>query len=398
MNVPMRNFRRWMIVTLHVAAVTGSAFAAQINTSGRLEISADDGSFSARVTGRLFMDTNFYMGGDDNKQLTSGSFARSARIGLEGNFHEYEYAVESDFADETSQLKDGYLRRILGPGKIMAGQFKVLEGLEQKTSGEDDTFMENSYLSQIIPGHQIGAAYYGATGMFGYAGTVYNMRQAADGEARPITSGLGSVVRGFVAPINQNQVAVHLGASFAHEFADIDNPDFITNPVRVSPAGRAERYRNGSNTYRFVIYDRDGERASIDRLNLETLMINGPLSLQGEYLKGVSKVTTQTDDDFNAWYAQLSYFITGEVREYKILSGDVNRPIPNRDTGAVEIAARYQQVEREKIAGAKLRSTDLGLTYYANQNVRILVNYNFVHNNLSPGDPNLLSTRFQFDF
>ena len=344
------------------------------------------------------MDANFYAGGANEKHLTSGAFFRSARISLEGNFHEYEYAVETDFADETSQLKDGYLRRILGPGKIIAGQFKVMEGLEQKTSSEDDTFIESSYLSQILPGHQIGAGYYGARGMFGYAGTLYNMRQAADGEARPLTSGLGTGMRGFFTPVNQNQMAVHVGASYAHEFADVDNPDFITNPVRVSPAGRAERYRNGSNTYRFVVYDRNGERAKIDRFNVEGVVINGPLSLQGEYLTGRSKVKTQPDDDFKAWYTQISYFITGEARAYKELNGDIGRPKPSRDTGAVEVAARYQRVEREKISGAHLSSTDLGLTYYANENVRFMVNYNFVHNNLSPDDPDLLSPRFQFDF
>ncbi len=394
----MRNFRRWMLLAVQLIGMSSVTSAAQINTAGGLEITADDGSFAARMTGRLFMDANFYTGGAEDKKLTSGSYARSARIGIEGNFHEYEYAVETDFADDTTQLKDGYLRRIVGPGKVIVGQFKVLEGLEQKTSGEDDTFMESAYLSQIIPGHQIGAGYYGATGLFGFAGTVYNMRQAADGESRPITSGLGSVLRAYIAPINQNQMAVHLGASYAHEFADADNPSHITNPIRVSPAGRAERYRDGSNTYRFIVYDRNGQQAKIDRVNVEALFINGPLSLQGEYLRGSSKVKTMPDDDFNAWYAQLSTFITGEAREYKILTGDINAPRPNRDGGALEIAARYQQVEREITAGATLRSTDLGLTYYANENVRILVNYNFVHNNLSADDPDLLSTRFQFDF
>lgn len=387
------SFQRTLFVFFHLVAISAAAHAAQIKTFGKLEIASDDNTFSARITGRVHVDANFYTGGADNKRLTSGSFVRRARLGVQGNFHQYEYAFESDFGADANELKDAFLRRLVGPGKITVGQFKVFEGLERITSSDDITFIERSYVSEALPGFQIGAAYHGAKGLVGYAGTVYNMRAASDGEARPTNSGLGTVVRGYIFPVNERQMAVHVGASYAHEFTDTDG-----KRTRFSPAGRAEEYRTTNIDYRFVLFDRRDDHVQVDRVIFEGAAINGSLSIQGEYLAGSARDNNRAADDFNAWYVQVGYVLTGEWRRYRSLTGEIARLQPSRDSGAWEVGARLQGAERETVRDAVITATDFGLTYYANANVRFLLNYTTVDNKLDENSPDLISVRSQFDF
>ncbi len=385
-----KHFKHLVAVGLIVMAVTGQAGAAQVNTYGKLEIKADDGSFSARITGRLHADGNFY--NSDKKKIPSGTFIRRARIGVQGNFHEYGYEIEFDNATNQANLRNANISRLLGPGTIRVGQFKMSESLEQVSSSNDIALMERPYLSQATPDYKIGVGYNGTAGAVGYSANVYNLREAADGEDRPITDGTGSVARAYFSPVNRKTMAIHIGGSFAYEVTDSSG-----SRVRVSPLGRAEEYTDGEE-FRFELYDRRNEEAKIKRINLEGVAINGPLAVQAEYMFGSADTKTRTADDFRTWYAQVSYVLTGESREYGFRRGEIERPKPSRASGAFEIAGRYQQAVREHVTNAKLTATELGITYYANRNVRYLVNYGWTDNKLEGDQPRLLSMRAQFDF
>ncbi|MFN0118817.1 MAG: OprO/OprP family phosphate-selective porin [Elusimicrobiota bacterium] len=366
--------------------------AAQINTNGKLEIAADDYSFSARITGRLHVDGNFYRSGSDRRKLPSGTFVRRARIGVRGNFRAWEYRVDLDNATDTPDLRGAYIRRLIGPGKFSIGQFKVFESISEMTSSNHTTFIERAFVGHIVPGMKIGVAYNGSTGHFGYSGSIYNARKASDGEARPTNAGVGGVLRGFYAPVHEKTTAVHFGASYAYEATDSSG-----TRVRISPLGRAEEFKDGRE-FRFNIYDRRDRHVKVDRIIFETAAVNGPLSIQAEYLFGQAKANKMTDDSFRVWYVELSYVLTGEAKEYDLKRGRIESLEPEREMGAFEISARHQRAEREKINQAELSATEFGLTYYANANVRFLVNYGWSHNKLIDDKPRLLSTRAQFNF
>src|SRR5436190_22297227 len=100
-------------------SLSASAMAAQVDTNGKLEISDDDYSFSARIIGLLQMDADFYgHASTADHELKNGAFIRRARIGVQGNVHEWEYKVEFDMASNAATLKSAYVRRLLGPGKF----------------------------------------------------------------------------------------------------------------------------------------------------------------------------------------------------------------------------------------------------------------------------------------
>ncbi len=384
--------RRFKLAALLSASITGPAAAAQINTYGKLVISADDYSFSARLTARVQMDGNFYHSGSPDRTLTSGLFMRRARLGLEGNFREWEYSVGLDFATDVTSLEDAYVARKIGPGKLKIGQFKVYESLEQIADSNDLPLMERSYVSEMAPGFKMGSAYYGTVGHFGYSENIYNNLEAVDAGGAPVDDGVGVVERAYVAPVNTKTETLHFAASYAYVYTDT-----VGDKASVRPIGRADTYRDGED-FKFTLYDRKNERAQIDRFILESAAINGPLYVQGEYMAGEARTKIQSQDSFNTWYAQASYALTGESRKYHFQDGTFERLVPNRESGAWEINARYQEATRVKVTDAKLTSTELGVNYYANMNVRFMLNYGWTDNQLINDKPRLLFMRMQFDF
>ncbi|MBD3271312.1 MAG: hypothetical protein GF384_02090 [Elusimicrobia bacterium] len=356
---------------------------------------------SAELIGSFQMDAAFYgSASDPGYELKNGAFMRRARIGVQGDVREWEYKVEFDMASESSELKSAFIRRLLGPGKLVFGQFKTFEGLDESNNGNDILFMERGYVSDIVPGFRIGVGYYATFGLIGFGGSFYDRREASDGPSGPTTSeptetipgGFGWSARVFAAPIKEVGKVVHFGGSYARE-----NTEDNGGRVRVRPLGRADVYDNGE-PFRFVVFDRRDEKATINRMNVEGVAINGPIMLQAEYLTGTAQTASLPDDDFMASYTQVSWIVTGESREYDFIRGEIRRPVPSRTAGAVELAYRIQTVKRSNVPDAKLNATEYGLTYYANVNVRFLVNYGTATDHLLNQKTKLLSFRTQFDF
>jgi len=366
------------------------ASATQINTADRLEIGADDGSFTLRVRARLQFDGSFSQ--KDKKELASGFYVRRARIGIQGNLHEWGYKIMYDNAKPSNPLVDAKVFRNLGPGTIWIGQLKMMEGLEEMTRDSDTLFMERSYLGEIMPGHRAGLAYNGWAEKFGYQGSFYSRSDSGDNTQQPTNVGNGGILRGFFLPINRKGLVAHLGASEALEKTE-------TNGAyeRVNVIGRDDKYVDGSD-FHFVIYDRQGEKAAVHRTVLEGLAINGPLMLEGEYLTGRVTTHTRPDDTFYSWYGEAGFLLTGDFHEYDAKKGRPERPKPMRAAGAVELVARYQRAARTSVDNALLSATEYGVTYYANRNVSFMVNYSIVDNKLTNDNPKLLAVRTQVDF
>jgi phosphate-selective porin OprO/OprP len=122
----------------------------------------------------------------------------------------------------------------------------------------------------------------------------------------------------------------------------------------------------------------------------------GPLFAQAEYFwYDVDRNLGLPSTHFTGWYAQGSWTITGEARAYNPAAGAYGGIIPNRpfslakgDPGAWEIAFRYSHVDLNDlftvgiptaltngVAGGVQNIYTVGLNWYVNRNVRIMVNY-----------------------
>jgi len=114
----------------------------------------------------------------------------------------------------------------------------------------------------------------------------------------------------------------------------------------------------------------------VDLLSLEAAWINGPISLQGEYITANADRTDGSEDvDLDGYYVQAIYFLNGEHRNYKTSEAAFSRVKPKENfsyggLGAWEIAARYSELDLndQDITGGELRNITGGLNWYLNPN------------------------------
>ncbi len=110
--------------------------------------------------------------------------------------------------------------------------------------------------------------------------------------------------------------------------------------------------------------------------------------------------------DFDGWYANASYFLTGESRVYDVKHGLFKRTKPNSIVGkggygAWEVAARYSAINLNDgaIKGGRAQNMTIGVNWYATPTIRFMGNYVMTDASRSEKeDPNIFQLRGQIDF
>ena len=140
-----------------------------------------------------------------------------------------------------------------------------------------------------------------------------------------------------------------------------------------------------------------------DLVGLEAAYVSSPFSVQGEYIFANADVASSAN--FRGYYAQASYFLTGEHRNYKPSEGAFSRVKPKENfksgggPGAWEVALRYSGLDLDdnSITGGKLNDLTAGLNWYLNPNTRVM--WNYVHADKDHvGNADMLMMRLQVEF
>jgi phosphate-selective porin OprO/OprP len=124
----------------------------------------------------------------------------------------------------------------------------------------------------------------------------------------------------------------------------------------------------------------------LDRFGFETALVNGPFSAQAEYLQtGVHGTGYGSDTSLNGYYGYMTYFLTGESRNYVARTASFDRVKPKRNfdlrsgggLGAWEVAAGYDYVNLNSnaIQGGRASTVKFGVNWYPNPRVRLMTNY-----------------------
>jgi phosphate-selective porin OprO/OprP len=90
--------------------------------------------------------------------------------------------------------------------------------------------------------------------------------------------------------------------------------------------------------------------------------------------------------DYRGWYAQASYFITGEHRPYDQKTGTFSAVAPRENlydkkkgwgTGAWEVVLRYDKLDLDddRVDGGEMDDITVGLNWYLNKNAKVMMNY-----------------------
>jgi phosphate-selective porin OprO/OprP len=313
----------------------------------------------------------------ENVETTLGSLDgdvewRRARLYASGTvLRHFEYKFQYDFAVRNPpQLKDAFLD-FVGlpiPIKIRGGRFKNPLGLELATSSNDLTFLERGLVSAFLPSRNTGFHFHGNLPRHRLRWSLGILRQEDD-------FGVGSTDRFGVSgrfawvfhPWSDRRL-VHFGVDYLRRPVT-DTVRFLERPEsHIAPQ---------------FVDTGDMPAETVHTGILESVFIQGPLSIQGEAaFTGVSSSET-SNPSFYAFYVYASYFLSGETRRYVPGGGAFERVQPKREfrdgaggLGAFEIAFRFSRIDLddEDVTGGRLNDLTAAFNWYATRHYRVLTN------------------------
>lgn len=439
------------------AGASGVAQADSASTLGGIVVKSDDGNFVASLGGRVHFDYTGIMpdkgSGIDSgaAENDSGFYFRRVFISLAGKVYGWRYRIDEDISNTSNPaagFQDLFISHDIGDyGTVRVGQSKPYRSMDELLSNNDKIFTERNVNSAtgLLGGrdYQQGVFYrysrpdvFKSESNFWGGISVYSLNKAGgstnEGTGTP-TQGLGYNARLAYAPILSPREWVHIGASFSSDHADNGAKLTSGDSVWYSYKGVTQNLVSLSGTQPATSPTSanigGGNNPSVVTTAVELAGAFGPLYLQTEY--GLAKFRQPTpaktgvpnEQTVYAFSGEGSYYLTGETKRYDTTIASYATPRPLHDYGALEVALGYNFIKNRDIpandtgavcapavgtiqAGATITKCDLsyitaGINYYANSNVRFMLDYYygvFDLGNAGKDIPKAVNARFQIAF
>jgi phosphate-selective porin OprO/OprP len=327
--------------------------------------------------------------------IQNGSAFRRARIAMLGDYGPTDYRLEMDYAQSgRPSFLDVYggLHDLPVLGHVRFGHFFEPFGLDRQTSNRYVTFMERTAVDQaFFPARRTGIAAINnwAEDDNGTWALGYFRELDSDNFGDDIGDKFENAVTGRVTALPFYSAD---GSHYVHVGADYSFRGTNDHAVRFRAQPEA---RVGATTPAVPFFVDTGSIAAdyFQEADFEFAWTSGPFSVQTEYALSVIDAADGTSPLMQGWYAQTSYFLTGEHRPYRKDQGAFDRVHPNADflryagdpknrcvcfnTGAWEIAARLSKLNFNdaNVAGGRLSDVTLGLNWYLTPYLRYTANY-----------------------
>lgn len=358
---------------------------------GRPSFKSADGNFSFAITGRAHLDAGMY-DQDETDQAAMNTVAggtglrsnvnfRRAIIGVTGTFmKDWAYDLHFNFGDSGNEQNGVIYEAALHYKGIdgvtlSIGAIQPKLTLDDSTSSNDITFMERATAANLMT--SIGAgdsrmAVGGAGNTDNFFAAAYYTTGSIGGTTDYDTS--SAVGRVAFATSPKEGANFHIGASGTYAF----NVPGDTFTFQDRPELRVDPRRYISNAF-------TGGTA-VDKITAygpEAAFNYGPFRVQGEYYLYNFEQIAGGDADFDAWYLQASWIISGEAYKYDIKKAAFSGVKPanpfgvDGGAGAWEVAARYSSANLNDgtFTGGEQDIITVGLNWYVNNNVRFMLNY-----------------------
>ncbi|MDC9728920.1 MAG: porin, partial [Methyloprofundus sp.] len=306
---------------------------------------------------------------------TDGTEVRRARIHMKGVlWNDWKYVSEFDFADNEVTIKDlSVSYRGLEHLQITLGHQKQNMSMELQESSNDIMFIERSAVNSLTEktfNRALGLHLKSASKDWSVQLGVYG--DSTDKNKNPGDEGWGISGRGTYTPINTKSQVLHLGAAVGYRGMEDGKVKLGYETTHMSNLylTKASPKNVHSNTMGIA----------------ELAYMYGPFSVQSEYAHmWLARNDGQSGLNFDAWYVQAAWTLTGESRSYKGSDGEFKRLKPSQEFGfgegsgwgAVELALRYDESDLNSgdINGGSERAFTLAANWYLNQNIRLMANY-----------------------
>lgn len=359
-----------------------------------LQLESANGDFKFKLGGHIHADHS-YSPGDKyttthstgvRSHANDGNELRRARLELTGTvYKDWNFKSVLDFADNAVSVKDMYigysgLNKIgenWGIDHIRIGNQKQAFSHEMLQSSNDILFLERS-LMNVLNGKMIdraiginvltsGKGWTAQAGLYGGSPTTSTTSK---------DEGYGTSARVTFSPIEEKTRLIHFGLS-----GNYRKPSG-SGAINDTATGVKLEHETTHMTDLFPIDKTITSVESIAMLGVEANAVHGPMSVGGEYTSMWISRHNNTPYHFNAWYGEATLSLTGESRSYKKgvfarLEPAQNFSLANGGLGAWELATRVGGVSlnNNSLAGGEMKTVTVGLNWYANKNVRFMVNY-----------------------
>ncbi len=334
--------------------------------------------------GRLELDYAKYSSGvleDD-----SGFLIRRFRLGLAGQVRfwaGWNYKLEFDLTDGENTLADAYLSWHSGKwGTIRIGNQKVAQTLSGQTSSVSIPFMERPLpVLAFTLQRRLGVGWDVHRKKMGANITVFGVDPNQD-----IGSG-GYAARFYYNPTRSNTHVLHIGGSWMQLSTD-DDARFGTRP---------ESHKTDIRLVDTGIFPDVGTGTA---LGFELAGARGPVTFRSEFYRTEWSGSDSTNRRFKGWYAEASWFLTGEQAHYR--EGKFIRPNVISKKGAWELALRFSNLNLndQDVEGGKQDNLGFAVNWYSQTHWRLMGNLIKVKSDGPFGEQNpwIVQLRAQYYF
>jgi len=337
--------------------------------------------------------------------IQDGADFRRARLSANGAIAEnVNYFLQMDFGfPGRPTFTDVWFEVTKVPwlGNVRVGQWKQPFSLEVVSSFRYTTFPERSLLFQaFVPFRHIAIGFYNWDDdqRMTWAASLYRPGQDQFGGSASDEGGYAWVGRVTGLPWYDETCDgsryLHLGAAYNYvapnfrvaRFRTI--PEYFIGDQAPGIVGTAGIPLPGAfNGTPFFVDTRPFGVNHYNLVGTELLWVEGPLSIQSEFMYLAATRTNGVGADFPGMYVTAGYFLTGEHRPYNRKLAQIDRIKPNRSFsfsesdqtgwGAWELAARWSYIDLNDrdIQGGRLNDVTLGVNWYLNAYVKVQFNY-----------------------
>ena len=351
-----------------------------------------------RWRGDIFLDAPLI----DKPEDSDLSLRRGRVTFYKGMGENWKAKLSLEISSGNVELRDNYVEYTGWNTRLARlGIFKEPFSLEYLTVGPGITFMERSLpVTALAPGRSVGAGILRRTETGIFSGGLFLRSPPEDGLGE---AGQALGFRYVRSPLlrleneEENEDA-HVGVSFSYRTnAEAEDSRYRTRP------------ETGVTDSHFVD---TGEIAGADkilRLGLENFGVKGSFSWQAEIM--ALQVQRNDFDDvlLKGGYVQVSWFMTGESRNYDAGRGRFMPVKPlakfgDGGRGSLELTGRisYVDLTDKDIIGGEQSNVTLGLNWKPKDHIRVMANLIKVLDVNRPGsefdgeDPLILSLRLQW--
>jgi len=329
--------------------ILGAVLSAASSVNAEFQIRSEDGTSTLKLKGLAQLDGRFFIGLPQNLGVNT-FLPRSIRPILEGTVYDrFSFRLAPDFGNGAAVLQDAYLDvRFVPELKLRGGKFKEPVGLERLQAENNQLFVERGLPTNLVPNRDVGLQLFGDLGVVSYAVGAFN--GVADGASADTDPNDGKDVAGrlFVQPFSKTEIeslqglGVGIAGTYGKQKGTTASPNLPT--FRTPGQQTFFRYLNDTTSTPNNITVASG---TVYRLAPQANYYWGPFGLFGEYVRSSQRVTNNNGSTNllnHAWQTAASYVLTGEKASYKGVKP--KNPLDPKEGkwGAVEIAARYNEL------------------------------------------------------